>query len=142
MTTVQKQFIIGRPINGVSINGLEYLLDESNEVMLFNTSDDAVTFLQNEGFSGEEINEFTILEEEERIIKFTTDIGYKVSYTEEEFREDVRSTIDFAVGEKEYPLQDLTPNFIAEDITGIFGEHGISKEGLDIIEQELKIFKV
>ena len=40
-----KQYAISRYINGISLNGREYVLDENNEVMLFETEKEAVRFV-------------------------------------------------------------------------------------------------
>lgn len=32
-----EEIIVGRPINGISLNGLEFLLDENGEIMKFIT---------------------------------------------------------------------------------------------------------
>ncbi len=37
--------VIGRPINGISLNGLEYLLDETGEYKQFGSKEEAKTFL-------------------------------------------------------------------------------------------------
>ena len=37
--------VIGRPINGISLNGLEYLLDENGDYKLFNSKEEAKAFL-------------------------------------------------------------------------------------------------
>jgi hypothetical protein len=37
--------VIGRPINGISINGLEYLLDENGDYKQFESKEEAKTFL-------------------------------------------------------------------------------------------------
>ena len=37
--------VIGRPINGISLNGLEYMLDEKGDYKLFNTKEEAKEFL-------------------------------------------------------------------------------------------------
>jgi hypothetical protein len=37
--------VIGRPINGISVNGLEYLLDENGEYKQFESTEEAKTFL-------------------------------------------------------------------------------------------------
>lgn len=42
--------VIARPINGISINGLEYVLDEFGEMKRFPTRCDAVDFLKDLGF--------------------------------------------------------------------------------------------
>lgn len=40
---------IGRPINGITINGLEYVLDDKGEVMLFTDIPAAKAFLREHG---------------------------------------------------------------------------------------------
>ena len=37
--------VIGRPIEGISLNGLEYLLDENGEYKMFDSKEDAKAFL-------------------------------------------------------------------------------------------------
>lgn len=37
--------VIGRPINGISLNGLEYMLDENGDYKLFNSKEEAKEFL-------------------------------------------------------------------------------------------------
>ena len=44
------KIIIGRPIEGISINGLEYLLDEDGYEMEFDSIEDAMNFLRLNGF--------------------------------------------------------------------------------------------
>ena len=140
MAETQNKFTIGRAINGITINGLEYLLDESENIMLFNTSEEAVTFLQKNGFTEDEINEFII--EEDRRIKYTTDIGNEVNCTEEEFREEAKSMIEFAINDKEYAIDNIDAKMIAEDITGmVLGEHGLSDRALEIIEEQLMVYR-
>lgn len=75
------------------------------------------------------------------MIKYTTDIGNKVNCTEEEFREDAKSMIEFAINEKEYTIDSIDVQMIAEDVTGVFGEHGLSDRALEIIEEQLNSFK-
>lgn len=45
-----KKIIIGRAIEGVSINGLEYLLDDDGYEMEFDSIEDAINFLRLNGF--------------------------------------------------------------------------------------------
>ena len=47
--------LIGRPINGISINGLEYVLDEHGYEMLFENEAKAKQFLIDNGFTEEDI---------------------------------------------------------------------------------------
>jgi hypothetical protein len=53
--------IICRPINGIGINGLEYLLDENDEPIEFDTVLDAMTFLRSNNVSQEEISEMKFI---------------------------------------------------------------------------------
>lgn len=39
------KYLVARPINGIGVNGLEYLYDDEQELMRFETKDDAVDFL-------------------------------------------------------------------------------------------------
>lgn len=48
--------IIGRHVNGITINPLEYILDEDGDVMEFNTKEEAVEFLRDNGITDEEIH--------------------------------------------------------------------------------------
>jgi len=47
--------IVGRHVNGITINPLEYVLDEDGDVMEFNTKKEAVEFLMDNGITDEEI---------------------------------------------------------------------------------------
>lgn len=49
-----KKIAVGRAINGISINGLEYILDSDNEVMLFNSTEKAKEFLTEHGVDAED----------------------------------------------------------------------------------------
>ena len=52
---MNKNVVIGRPINGISINGLEYVLDENGDEMLFESEAEAKQFLIDNGFTEEDI---------------------------------------------------------------------------------------
>jgi len=57
------QYVISRAINGISINGREFVLDDKDELMLFDTTDSAEIFLKDNGIDnpedyGIEISEF------------------------------------------------------------------------------------
>jgi len=54
-------YIVGRPIEGISINGDEWLLDDDGEVMEFETHEEAVKFL---GVHGIDLDFVNIVEEE------------------------------------------------------------------------------
>lgn len=41
--------VIGRPIEGISLNGNEWLLNEDGTMMEFNSTENAKKFLENEG---------------------------------------------------------------------------------------------
>lgn len=56
------KYAISRLINGITLNGDEYLLDESNEVKLFNGKVEAIDFLKSHGFNDEDIASFSIEE--------------------------------------------------------------------------------
>ncbi|GMO33002.1 MAG: hypothetical protein Ta2B_13720 [Termitinemataceae bacterium] len=49
---------IGKPINGISINGLEWLLNDNNDTKLFDNKDKAITFLKEHGLMDESIESF------------------------------------------------------------------------------------
>jgi hypothetical protein len=55
---------IGRAINGISINSLEYLLTEDKKnLMLFETKEKAIEFLKSKGLTDEYIEELYFQEE-------------------------------------------------------------------------------
>ena len=56
---------VSRPINGISLNEHEFLLDEKGEVMKFDSLTAASDFLKGMGMTGEEIYYLTFNEEEE-----------------------------------------------------------------------------
>ncbi|MDR1203488.1 MAG: hypothetical protein LBL58_17915, partial [Tannerellaceae bacterium] len=51
--------IVGRHINGIIINPLEYLLDDNGEVMEFISGDAAKEFLKGKGFTDDEFYSLT-----------------------------------------------------------------------------------
>ena len=68
------KFLIGRPIDGISLNGMEYVLDGKNgEVMEYNTQEKALEFLNNEtglvltALDYEEEYGYYIMEDEDQV---------------------------------------------------------------------------
>lgn len=57
---MSKAVIVGRPINGISINGLEYLLDNEDQTMIFENEDAAKDYLRQHNFTEEEIEEAVV----------------------------------------------------------------------------------
>ena len=43
---MSKKYYIARPINGISINGNEYLLDDNNKRMCFSTYKECLEFIK------------------------------------------------------------------------------------------------
>ncbi len=64
--TETTKYAIARPINGISINGDEYLLDESLEVMTFDSKEDAETFLKDNGFTDSDLEQVSVVEYENK----------------------------------------------------------------------------
>jgi hypothetical protein len=56
--------IVGRAINGISINGNEYLLDEKMDLKRIESVDKAKEFLKDMGISEEEMETYLSFEEE------------------------------------------------------------------------------
>lgn len=56
--------LIGRPIEGVTINGLEYVCDEKRYAIVFKDEDDAKAFLADHNIDDELIEECGIVFEE------------------------------------------------------------------------------
>jgi hypothetical protein len=65
----EKRIIIGRPINGISINGLEYALDEHGKIKEFSDKKEAEQFLKDNGFPDKELDSFFYEEIETKIKK-------------------------------------------------------------------------
>lgn len=55
--------VVGRPIEGITLNGLEYLLDAEGFTKKFDSQDDAEAFLKAEGF--ETMDGFVFQDEKE-----------------------------------------------------------------------------
>lgn len=71
------------------------------------------------------------------MITVKSDIGKVFTLTPGEFKKEIVKIIEWALSEKEYPLADYTAVMAAEDLTGIFGNHGVPAEGMKIIQDEL-----
>jgi hypothetical protein len=54
---------ISRPVNGITLNGDEYLLDDTGEAMLFESVEDAKEHLLSKGLEAEDIENFNFNEE-------------------------------------------------------------------------------
>ena len=52
--------IVGRPINGISINGLEYLLDPDNNAARFEGVGEAKQAMRNLGFEEEHVEDYFV----------------------------------------------------------------------------------
>ena len=59
---MSKAVIVGRPINGISINGLEYLMDDEGAYKIFDDMDAAKKFLKDNGFTDEDMEELVFRE--------------------------------------------------------------------------------
>ena len=51
-----KIIIVGRPINGITINGLEYLMDYEGDLMTFESEEKAKEFLAEKGYTEEDMH--------------------------------------------------------------------------------------
>ena len=60
------KYAIGRPIEGIALNGNEYVLDEDGKLIIFGSEDDALGFLKANGFTENDIEEQGIVIEEVR----------------------------------------------------------------------------
>ncbi len=55
--------IVGRPVGGITVNGeLEFLLDDSGEIRVFDSPEQAKSFLIANGVDTEELRHITIME--------------------------------------------------------------------------------
>ena len=60
MSSGEEKVVIYRPINGIGLNGNEYVLDDDGELMVFETEDDARRFLAACGIGEQEIEDMGI----------------------------------------------------------------------------------
>lgn len=58
------RYAIGRPVEGVTLNGNEYVLDDDGELMTFDGKEDALDFLKACGLTDDDIEEQGIVIEE------------------------------------------------------------------------------
>ena len=56
---------VSRPINGITLNGDEFLLDENDEVMLFADKTSAINWLHEQGVTDEEVEGFNFNSDDE-----------------------------------------------------------------------------
>ena len=61
------RYAIGRPIEGVTLNGNEYVLDGDGKLMAFDSEEDALDFLKACGFTDNDIKgQGVVIEEVQR----------------------------------------------------------------------------
>lgn len=60
MSFGEEKVVISRPINGISINGKEYVVDDDDELVVFETENDARLFLAACGIGEKEIEDMGI----------------------------------------------------------------------------------
>lgn len=60
MRSGEEKVVIYRPINGIGLNGNEYVLDEKGDLMVFETENDARLFLAACGIGEQEIEDMGI----------------------------------------------------------------------------------
>ena len=70
MSSGEEKVVIYRPINGIGLNGNEYVVDDDDELVVFETENDARLFLAACGIGEQEIEEMGIgfepVEEEDK----------------------------------------------------------------------------
>lgn len=74
------------------------------------------------------------------MIKFTTDLGITVTMTKEEMEKVATEMIKFAVNDKGYDIDELSTEFVCQDITGHLNElweEGFSHEAYSIVDDVL-----
>lgn len=69
-------YVIGRHINGISLNGLEYLVDSiTGERVLFESEENAINFLKEMGYTTEQIDNNIVIKEQYSYGKSMLDSG-------------------------------------------------------------------
>lgn len=61
---------IGRPVDGIALNGLEWLLDDEGNMLRFNSRDKAMDFLRDNGFddcSDEDLEDSFVFQESQTV---------------------------------------------------------------------------
>lgn len=79
-----------------------------------------------------------------KMIKFITDLGITVTMTKEEMEKVATETIKFAVNDKGYDIDELSTEFVCQDITGHLNElweEGFSHEAYSIVDDVLTKIK-
>ena len=56
---------VSKPINGISLNGDEFFMDENNELLLFEDETAALTWLHGRGVTDKEVESFNFNDEDE-----------------------------------------------------------------------------
>ena len=60
---IKQHIIVGRPISGTALNGEEYLLDSANNLIVFDSIQDAKDYLLANGILAEELENFNYRED-------------------------------------------------------------------------------
>jgi len=55
--------IVGRPINGISLNGLEYILDDEGEIRYFDSVEEAKQLLREHGYDEDDMEDYLVFRE-------------------------------------------------------------------------------
>ncbi|MBD7970301.1 hypothetical protein [Paenibacillus gallinarum] len=58
--------VVGRCQGGITLNGLEFLLDSNDELMTFENEDEAKDYLKAQGVSEDEIDTYHFIKEHEQ----------------------------------------------------------------------------
>ena len=58
-----KKYTIARAVDGISLNGKEYVMTDEGDIMLFSSEKKAYAFLEKHGYAKEEIDDDIMIEE-------------------------------------------------------------------------------